>query len=78
MILLDPVAMAPHFSAHIDKKDTGDMLLLDYRKQNGKANMLLSLNISPSDTVTFNAVHIAVTDTLPSGGANYVKLINLH
>jgi hypothetical protein len=43
------------------------MILLDYRKQNGKAYMLLSLSISPSDAITLNAVQNVVTNELPSG-----------
>jgi hypothetical protein len=59
----------PYFSAQLDIKDPGFMLLLDYRKQNGKAYMLLSLSISPSDTITLNAVQNAFTTELPSGDA---------
>jgi hypothetical protein len=68
-ILLNPAVVAPDFLAHLDIKDAGDMLQLDYRKQNGKAYMLLNQSISPSDTITFYAVQSAVTTELPSGDA---------
>jgi hypothetical protein len=55
--------------AFLDPTNQGDVLLMDIRKQNGKAYMLLSLSISPSDTITFNAVQNAVTTDLPSGDA---------
>jgi hypothetical protein len=48
----------------LDLTDTGDLQLLNY---NGKAYMLLSLSISPSDSITFNAVQNPLSDRLPLG-----------
>jgi hypothetical protein len=42
---------------------------MEARKQNGKSYMLFSLSISPSDTITYNAVQSAVSTDLPSGDA---------
>jgi hypothetical protein len=64
-ILLDPQVVAPNYMAFLDPTNQGDVLLMDIREQNGKAYMLLSLSISPSDTITINAV----TADLPSGDA---------
>jgi hypothetical protein len=55
--------------AFLDPKDPRAMLLMVTSNQNGKAYMLLSLSISPSDTLTFNAVQNAVSTELPSGDA---------
>jgi hypothetical protein len=66
-ILLDPQALAPSFTQYLDPTDPIDMILMERRKQNGKAYMLLSLSISPSDTITFNAVQNAVSAYIPSG-----------
>jgi hypothetical protein len=60
-ILLDPQVHAPNYLAILDPTNQGDVLLMEIRKQNGKAYMLLILSISPSDTITFNAVQNAVT-----------------
>jgi hypothetical protein len=68
-ILLDPQALAPGFAQYLDPADPIDMILIEGRKQNGKAYMLLGLSTSPSDTITFNAAQNAVSADLPSGDA---------
>jgi hypothetical protein len=68
-ILLDPQVLAPDFSMVLDPADPIEAILLERRQQNGKAYMLLSLCISPSDTITFNAVQNAISTELPSGDA---------
>jgi hypothetical protein len=68
-ILLHPQVIAPNYMEFLDPKDPGDVLLMDIRKQNVKAYVPLSLSISQSDTITFNAVQNPVTTDLPSGDA---------
>ena len=66
-ILIDKTAIAPKFDKVLDPTKDRDVLLENYRNQNTKAYMFLTICIT--DAITFEAVQNAVTDNLPTGDA---------
>jgi hypothetical protein len=61
-ILMDDNMIAPRHDEKLDPKTDVDAICA--RAQNAKAYMLLSLSISPSDTVSFGAVQNATTEEI--------------
>jgi hypothetical protein len=66
-ILMDDNMIAPRHDEKLDPKTDKDAI--NARTQNAKTYMLLSLSISPTDTVTFGAVQNATIEELPTGDA---------
>jgi hypothetical protein len=69
-ILMDDNLIAPRYDEQLAPKTEKNAI--NARTQNSKACMLLSLSISPTDTVTFGAVQNATTEELPTGDAEKV------